>query len=195
MRIVLFLVVVLGGCTVPLSTAPEAGPRPSDRRAPALDRLGAEVHVETNHARSRASRRTLAWDRDLAAVARAHSRDMARRGYFDHVSPDGRDPQDRARRGGVTCRIASGRRRVRTGIAENLYMMTRYASAWERRLARGREVRYDWMTADEIAERTVQSWLESRGHRRNLLDRDARAHGIGVAVGRDHRVYVTQVLC
>ena len=177
-------------------SAPEAVSRyASDRRAPPLARLGAEVHTEANAARRRAAQRTLAWDRDLAAVAHAHSRDMARRGYFDHVSPDGRDPQDRARRGGVTCRVGAGPSRIRTGIAENLYMTTRYASGWERRRGRSREVHHDWMTPDEIAARTVRSWLGSRGHRRNLLDRDARAHGIGVAVGRDHRVYVTQVLC
>ncbi|WP_205665156.1 CAP domain-containing protein [Caldimonas tepidiphila] len=36
-------------------------------------------------------------DPELAEVARAHSRDMFARGYFSHVTPDGRDPFDRLR--------------------------------------------------------------------------------------------------
>ena len=208
MRIVVLLA-LLGGCAAPLAThapqpagvhsvaRPLARPVGSEavRSAPTLGRLGAEVHAEANGARTRAARRALGWDPDLATVAQEHSRDMARRGYFDHVAPDGQDPQARARRGGVTCRIASGPSRIRLGIAENLYMTTRYASRWERGRGPHREVRYDWMTADQIAEAAVRSWLRSPGHRRNLLDGAARAHGIGVAVGRDHRVYITQVLC
>lgn len=132
------------------------------------------------------------WSGDLAAVARAHSHDMARRSFFAHVNPDGADPKDRADRSGVVCRPGGG---VRAGVAENLYRTTRYASRRERRRGARREVHYDWMTAREIADVAVRSWLGSPGHRRNLLDADARSHGIGVALGRDHRVYVTQVLC
>ena len=36
----------------------------------------------------------------LQAAARAHSRDMATRNFFDHSNPDGRDPSDRARSAG-----------------------------------------------------------------------------------------------
>lgn len=39
---------------------------------------------------------------DLDRVARAHSDDMARRGYFSHQSPDGANPVDRLARHGVT---------------------------------------------------------------------------------------------
>lgn len=36
-------------------------------------------------------------DPELAEVARAHSRDMFARGYFSHITPDGKDPFDRMR--------------------------------------------------------------------------------------------------
>jgi uncharacterized protein YkwD len=40
----------------------------------------------------------------LSAVARAHSEDMARRGYFRHVSPEGHKAEDRVRAGGLRYR-------------------------------------------------------------------------------------------
>jgi uncharacterized protein YkwD len=42
----------------------------------------------------------LAVDSKLRCAARNHSRDMATRGYFDHVSPDGDDFSDRLARAG-----------------------------------------------------------------------------------------------
>jgi len=35
---------------------------------------------------------TLIWDARLSKVARARAQDMAKRGYFSHVDPDGRGP-------------------------------------------------------------------------------------------------------
>jgi uncharacterized protein YkwD len=40
-------------------------------------------------------------DPAVSAVARAHSKDMCQRGYFSHQSPDGKQPWDRLRAGGV----------------------------------------------------------------------------------------------
>jgi uncharacterized protein YkwD len=37
----------------------------------------------------------LIWSQRLAAVAEAHSRDMATRGFFSHTNPDGASPFDR----------------------------------------------------------------------------------------------------
>lgn len=45
--------------------------------------------------RRMAPARALHWDGSLASVATAHSRDMARRNYFDHRSPEGRTVRDR----------------------------------------------------------------------------------------------------
>lgn len=39
---------------------------------------------------------------ELDQVARAHSRDMARRGYLSHESPEGADPVARLQRAGLT---------------------------------------------------------------------------------------------
>ena len=44
----------------------------------------------------------LVWDSRVAAVAKAHSRDMFDRHYFSHTSRDGRSSWDRLAAGGVT---------------------------------------------------------------------------------------------
>jgi uncharacterized protein YkwD len=48
----------------------------------------------------------LKWDERLAIVARNHSRDMARRNYFSHTSPDGEDPFDRLRASHISYSLA-----------------------------------------------------------------------------------------
>jgi uncharacterized protein YkwD len=54
-----------------------------------------------NTDRSARGLRTVRCDPAMTAVAREHSTDMCRRGYFDHTGLDGRDPFDRLRDGGV----------------------------------------------------------------------------------------------
>jgi uncharacterized protein YkwD len=49
----------------------------------------------------------LIWDPALAEVARSHAADMARRGYFDHVTPDGATLQNRIEGAGLTWRRIS----------------------------------------------------------------------------------------
>jgi len=49
----------------------------------------------------------LAWDTDMAAVAHAHSDDMARNNYFSHTNLQGQSPFDRMRARGITYRSAA----------------------------------------------------------------------------------------
>ena len=50
-----------------------------------------------NQERGQRGLKPLQADEALRAVARAHSRDMFARGYFSHISPEGRSPFDRIR--------------------------------------------------------------------------------------------------
>lgn len=65
-----------------------------------------------NRARASAGKRGLRTNRRLGLAARRHAADMARRGYFDHVSPQGRGPGARARsvgwRGSIGEILAAG---------------------------------------------------------------------------------------
>jgi uncharacterized protein YkwD len=87
----------------------------ADGPAPYAERE-ASFHAEVNAYRT--SRHLIALERDpaLDAVARGHSEDMARRGYFSHVNPDGQNPLDRIE--------ASGRDDF-TLAAENVGLTTR----------------------------------------------------------------------
>ncbi len=60
----------------------------------------------------------LRWNERLAAVARAHSRDMLAQGYFDHVDPEGRDPYVRLKAAGIPLQAQGENIAIYGGIAE-----------------------------------------------------------------------------
>ena len=98
----------------------------------------------------------------LAKVARSHSRDMAERGYFEHVSPEGRDVAERALRAGIRYR------RIGENIAFNL-------------------------GARRPARTAMEGWMESKGHRDNILEGRYTRTGVGVALSAGGGLYFTQV--
>jgi len=59
-----------------------------------------------NQERDRQGLKPLKPDTELEQVARAHSRDMFARGYFSHVSPEGRNLGDRLKQAGVRYLVA-----------------------------------------------------------------------------------------
>ncbi|WP_406298602.1 CAP domain-containing protein [Embleya sp. NBC_00888] len=87
-------------------------------------------------------------DAKLVALARAHSADMAARDYFDHNTPEGLTPWDRAEKAGVS-----------------------YLGA--ENIARGQK------TADAV----MRAWMNSPGHRRNILDCGLTKLGVGIKEG------------
>lgn len=105
----------------------------------------------------------LAMAKDLAGVARSHSQDMATRDYFDHVSPDGNTMRKRVLGSGIT--------------------------NWNR-LAENIAMNYGHPDPANVA---VKGWLNSQGHRHNILDQDLTETGIGVAVDTKGRIYLTQL--
>jgi uncharacterized protein YkwD len=68
--------------------------------------LEAQMLELVNRERVAAGLAPLAADDELREVARRHSSDMFARGYFSHVTPEGRDPFARIREGGVQFRTA-----------------------------------------------------------------------------------------
>ena len=138
--------------------------------------LERKVHAGINAARARnGSSPQLGWDDHLAAVARAHSKDMTERGYFSHDTPEGLGPSDRIARAGYSCWKGS-----HYGVAENI------------------AIELAARDMDKVAAAAVQSWLDSPGHRTNLLDRQYDRTGIGASFGtwRGYSAaYLTQVFC
>ena len=68
--------------------------------------LEAQMLELVNGERVAAGLAPLAADDELREVARSHSSDMFARGYFSHVTPEGRDPFARIREAGYTFRTA-----------------------------------------------------------------------------------------
>jgi len=64
--------------------------------------LESRMLVLINRERSRRNLKPLQADPSLREVARKHSIDMFRRGYFSHNTPDGTDPFDRIRRANIS---------------------------------------------------------------------------------------------
>lgn len=129
-------------------------------QATAIERI---VFDLTNQERKANGLLPLAWDSELCRLARQHSEDMGGRGYFDHETPEGLFPKDRAR--------AAGLRGFRV-IAENIAYNKGY---------------------ENPGAYAVQRWMKSSGHRANILYSSFQYSAIGSYVASDGSVYLTQV--
>lgn len=84
------------------------------RTLPEIADLEREIFDAVNAVRGDRGLERLAWSPALAEVARAHSRNMARLGFFDHFDLDGRTPAKRLDAAGITYT------RAEENIAKNL---------------------------------------------------------------------------
>ena len=109
-----------------------------------------------NAERRKRGLRPLRLNRRLSAAARAHSRAMARRRFFSHDSLGGASFVDRIRHTGYLRGARSWT------VGENIA----YGSG---RLSSPRAI--------------GRAWMNSAGHRANILSRSYRSIGIGIAAG------------
>lgn len=137
-------------------------------------RIERRIHEYTNEARVSRGLGTLNFDTDLREIARYHSRDMAHNDYFAHTSPSGETMGDRYDAFGYDCQAGG----YYTG-GENIAYT--YASGSD--------------SADAIGQEIVRMWMNSQGHRENILNSAWANEGVGVYVGSDGRVYATQNFC
>lgn len=160
---------------------------------PEIDILQLEhqVHFLTNQYRTEHGLSSLDWDSDLANVARHHSVDMASRNYFSHETPEGQTPTDRGVSQGYNCEKIVGNL-IYTGIAENIFQNNLYDKIWH---INGIPTSYEWNDLDAIATSTVDGWMNSTGHRENILSSTYDKEGIGVEISSDDKVYITQNFC
>ena len=126
--------------------------------------LEAELLKHTNLARQTAGVGTLQADETLALAARHHALEMSRLDYFSHESP----------------------------TAENRTAAQRVARAGSPLVAIGENLAK--VGAQDVAGVTTQGWLDSPGHRANLL-RDTFTHaGFGTARAANGQILVVQML-
>ncbi len=115
-RSVIALVLVIApGCATPAAERRAPAPPPVVYLSSAplsLSAIDAQAEIQDLVARINRHRGSLgcpALRRDdrLATVALQHSQDMARRRFFSHTNPDGRDPFDRMRLAGIRFQAAA----------------------------------------------------------------------------------------
>ncbi len=115
-----------------------------------------------NRERTSRGRRALRQDRHLRKVAERHSQDMVRHSFFDHVGHDGSTLLSRVKNATSYLTSAAG-----WSLGENLY----------------------WGSgARATPAQSVEAWINSPGHRRNMLNRRFRDIGIGIALGAPENV-------
>ncbi|HLM00974.1 MAG TPA: CAP domain-containing protein [Pyrinomonadaceae bacterium] len=122
-----------------------------------------EIFGLINQERRKKGLDELAWDANLARLAREYSEKMARENFFSHYDRSGEAVEGRARA-----------RRIKnwSKIGENLYFCEGY---------------------DNPNAMAVRGWMKSPSHRDNILDPDYNVSGIGIAESAGGGIYVTQV--
>jgi uncharacterized protein YkwD len=117
---------------------------------------------QTNVARIKNGLPPLAWDGEVCRMARAHSENMSRQGFFSHATPEGLRLRDRARLVGIIHYSVLG---------ENIAYNQGY---------------------EDPGAFAVERWMLSPKHRANILSTEFRAMAIGSFVAPDGSVYLTQ---
>ncbi len=142
--------------------APVSGGAAHD--AATVNAVSRAILEQVNAARARAGTRALLEDPALQRAAQRYAQELARRGELDHDSPvPGRHTfRDRLAAEGAHPRLAG----------ENLALLTENA--------RG------------LAPHVVKLWLNSPGHRSNLLEPKFTRTGIGVWLGPESVWYVAE---
>jgi uncharacterized protein YkwD len=143
----------------------------------------------TNVERRRAGMPEFSHNQYLQTAASNHSRDMASRSYFNHKS------KGIFKRTSHSDRIASTGYQPRTS-AENIAMIPTYNSQRIQSTSHGQQViDTDYNSYQRMAVYSVQQWMNSPGHRANILNRSLTELGVGVAIGMQGNipyVYLTQ---
>jgi uncharacterized protein YkwD len=124
-------------------------------------------------------------NRQLSSIAKEHSIDMAERNYTSHITPEGVDPSGRAVKAGFNI-IKKKPNGYRKGVGENIY------ECWQQKEGNGIITPY-LGNINVTAKKAVESWMNSPGHRANILNPDYTVVGTGVGISKDKKVKITQV--
>ncbi len=150
-----------------------------------------KIHEKINLERQQQGLPPLSFDSKLQSAARNHSNDMGIKNYFEHVSPDGTTPTSRGKTAGYNCFKMYGGG-YSDGLGENIAKMP-IASSF------GLMAIFPWAIWNDkttVASQTVESWMNSPGHRENILTPHYSTEGIGVyRKPLDTYVYITEDFC
>ncbi len=169
----------------PLAT-PELSPFPGGTPLDA-DVIFPWVIEFTNEARLASGLPLLLHDPAISEIALAHSANMASNGMLSHTL-NGKDPTDRALQAGYDCKAYRTATSYTYGLSENVSEYPRVRT-WTTTTVNGRTVSIEptsyHKTSSDMARALVTGWLNSPGHRANILDPHATRIGVGIYVQRE----------
>lgn len=169
------LVAMLGCATVAHAQRVEVREAESDAverdpsappKQPDLKRVDQLIVDRTNAFRAEQGLKKVEPSKSLRAAAQEFAEYMARTGRYGHAA-DGRQPSERARAHGYDYCL----------VSENIAY----------------EYNSPGLETKELAEAFVQGWIDSPGHRKNIVDPDVVDIGVGVARGESGRYFAVQM--
>ncbi len=146
-----------------LNTRSSSQPTPGDTaQSSATAQMETQVRQRINEIRQKQGLSQLQHNEKLAQVARNYSQQMAEKNFFSHTSPDGSTMVQRVKSAGIIFYLMLG---------ENLFTST---------------------NVPQPVPSAVQGWMDSPGHRENILRAEYRETGIGVW-RKGNTYYITQL--
>lgn len=124
------------------------------------------IFNKTNEQRKNNGLSPVKFDDGLSKLARQHSKNMLDNNFFSHTDNQGLGPSDRKNRYYPE---------LFGGIFENIYNISGFLPE----------------TNEKIADTIVTGWMNSPGHRENILNKGITHLGVGVSKTND-RIYATQ---
>jgi uncharacterized protein YkwD len=141
--------------------------QPDAARADDLDHIREQALVLLNQSRSEHKLPPLVLEAKLNKAAQAHANDMLKRKYFAHASPEGKTVGDRYRQAGGSKWLVT---------AENIFQADHTPPP----------------ITNNILKHLQEGWMNSPGHRKNILLRGITEFGFGIAVDARGNLYAVQ---
>ena len=151
------------------------------------DRIQQEIIAATNVQRAAAGVPPVVMNKNLQAAAIKHAKDMYERGYFSHFTPEGLSYVDRIKISGYTdvdpvachCQqvfnVEEGEAQKKE-VGANYIVYEADVCSCTPKIALGENLAKGQLTVEEV----VEDWMNSPGHRRNILEPSFTELGVGI---------------
>jgi len=156
-----------------------------------LQNLQSMIHRKVNLKRKKHGLPLYQYDKELEKLALSHSADMALKQYFAHINQEGENPTQRAVRMGIEVEIQRDGK-IQVGIAENLFMCSKMKTVSYYLEGGIKKVSKQWHDEESLTDMIVDGWMNSPGHRKNMLSETLRSEGLGLSISDDLKVYASQ---
>lgn len=152
------------------------------------------VHYHINKERQAEGLPPLSYDSELGRVADEYAELMADTGHYGHTGPEGSTFEDRYKDAGYQCEAGrdDGDGQYYTGAENILY------TYYEEQIDLEERGSAYYADEQELARGMVNSWMNSAGHRENIMMGVWDDQGIGIGVAEEDgatKVYAVQNFC